>query len=435
MLDKMKFDTIIIGGGLSGLTCGIALAKAKEGKSIAVVCAGQSSLHFNSGSFDLVGYQEGKEAGDPLEALRQLPDSHPYHKVSDPELLAGEARKLLEEAGIKMTGDNHRNHYRLSPMGKLIPAWLTMDGLFTADSAEELQGKHICLVNITGFLDFPVPYIAEALRGYGAEVSLCTVTTPLLERARQSPSEMRATNIASYLADDEHVREVAERLNGMLPAGTDLLLLPAILGVANDHAAKLLQQLMPTTTRFVATMPPSVPGTRVQTLLRQYFQRLGGTFLPNDTVVKGEWEGRRLVRVYTKNLAETALEADNFVIAAGSFLGGGMASNYDGAFEPIFHFDVESSTKRPEWFADNLFDRQPYQSYGVKTDSRLRVRKDNTPVDNVYAIGSILCGNDPRMATSTGIDLLTALTVASFISSPATSSVTSSDKIDNSYAR
>lgn len=93
----MKFDTIIIGGGLSGLTCGIALAKA--GQNVAVVSAGQSNLHFSSGSLDLVGYKDGQEVKDPLEALGQMPETHPYHKISNPDILANQARKLLEEAG------------------------------------------------------------------------------------------------------------------------------------------------------------------------------------------------------------------------------------------------------------------------------------------------------------------------------------------------
>ena len=409
----MKFDTIIIGGGLSGLTCGIALAQA--GQHVAVVSAGQSSLHFNSGSFDLIGYKDGQEVEDPLETLDHLPETHPYSKLSNPDILVNRARKLLEEAGIKTVGDNHKNHYRLSPVGKLIPAWLTMDGLFTVNSAEELKGRPVCLANITGFLDFPVPYLADALRQYGADVRLWTVTTPLLERARQSPTEMRATNIAQYLADDENVQEVAGALKKVLPEKVELLLLPAVLGMANDHAAKRLQQLMPVETKFVATMPPSVPGTRIQTLLRQYFQKLGGTLLPNDTVVRGDIEDGKVVRVFTANLAETPLEATHFVLAAGSFLGGGMASNYDGIFEPVFHLDTDGSDNRTDWTADKLFDRQPYQSYGVRTDSLFLVSRDNNIINNVYAIGAILSGNDPRMATSTGIDLLTALSVASKI--------------------
>ncbi len=411
----MKFDTIIIGGGLSGLTCAIALAK--KGKKAAVVSGGQSSLHFNSGSFDLIGYNDGKEVDDPTKAAGQLPTSHPYGKVKDLEALATEAKALLEEAGIGTQGDCHKNHYRLSPIGKLIPTWLTMDGLFTVASAEELKGKKVCLANITGFLDFPVPYIANGLRGYGAEVSLCTVTTPLLEHARQSPTEMRATNIASYLANDNNLKDVAEKLKAAVPAGIDLLLLPAVLGVANEHAAKLLQDSMPVATRFIATMPPSVPGIRVQTLLRQYFQKLGGTLIPNNTIVKGEQDGQHLKKVHADKLGETALEADNFVFASGSFLGGGMKSDYEGVREPILDLDVEADDDRTKWTSYNLYDKQPYQSFGVKTGDGLQATKNGQTLDNVYAIGSILSGNDPRMATSTGIDLLTALAVASTLTS------------------
>ena len=72
----MKFDTIIIGGGLSGLTTGISLAKA--GQKVAIVSSGQSTLHFHSGSFDLLGYNNSKEVLTPLEELKRLDANHPY---------------------------------------------------------------------------------------------------------------------------------------------------------------------------------------------------------------------------------------------------------------------------------------------------------------------------------------------------------------------
>ena len=47
----MRFQSIIIGGGLAGLSAGIKLAEA--GRKVAIVSSGQSTLHFFSGSLEI----------------------------------------------------------------------------------------------------------------------------------------------------------------------------------------------------------------------------------------------------------------------------------------------------------------------------------------------------------------------------------------------
>lgn len=123
----MRFNTVIIGGGLSGLTTGIKLAES--GQRVCIVSLGQSTLHFFSGSFDLLGYGKNFEIIDePLKAIASLAPEHPYSRIGAEKVaaLAAEAKALLIRAGIKVEGDAEQNHRRTSPLGTECPAWLTM---------------------------------------------------------------------------------------------------------------------------------------------------------------------------------------------------------------------------------------------------------------------------------------------------------------------
>ena len=409
----MKFNTVIMGGGLSGLTCGIALAQA--GQRVAIVATGQSSLHFASGSFDLLGYDsEGKAVENPVEAINALPESHPYKKVGDVEKLAAQAQELLAAAGVKTTGKAGKNHNRLTPLGAVKPTWLTMEDYITIDG-DKLNYKQVALMNIIGYLDFPTKFIADGLRKLGAEVEVKPITLPELNEARKSPTEMRATNIAKVLASEAIVKRLASEINAKA-GNAEAILLPAVLGIKNSELAQLLKEQVNKPIHFVATIPPSVPGTRMQALLRKRFEALGGTFLNGDKAVKGEISSTKLNSIETEKLVGTRLEADNFVLATGSFMGRGIVSDYEKVYEPVLGADVDFIADRAQWTRDNVWEAQPYMEFGVKTDAQLHVMKQGKPLSNTYAAGQVLSGNNKvKLASGEGVDMLTALTVANNI--------------------
>ena len=408
----MRMDAVIMGGGLSGLTCGIALAK--RGQRVTIVAGGQSTLMFNGGSMELLGNVDGKDVTAPLEAISTLPQSHPYSKIGAERLadIADEAKQLLADAGIEMEGNADANHWRITPMGIAKPAWLTLSENLRIDDLSNLPAKRVALMCIRGFFDQPNGMLAQGLRNLGFDVQSIEFTTDDITSLRRSPSEMRATSLAKHLVSNNALQRVADQINA-LAADVDLVVLPSVLGQTDGNDFKTLQGMCNKPLRLVATLPPAVAGMRMHTLLRHYFKMLGGNYLTGDNAIGGSFEGDKLLNVTTAKLDGMPLRANNFVLATGSFVSRGLAANYERVFEPIFDLDVDADADREQWTRFGVMEPQAYFRYGVATDSSLHCLKQGKPITNLHAIGSILSGHDAiKMGDGTGVSLLTALAVA-----------------------
>lgn len=408
----MKFDTVIIGGGLAGLTCGIRLQQA--GAKCAIVSAGQSALHFSSGSFDLLNeLPDGTPVSNPEEAVAQLDKSHPYAKIGDRFAhYAQEAKQTLIDAGVGVHGDSKHNTYRISPMGTTLPTWLTLDDFTTLESPDELKGKKILLVNITGFLDFNTKFVADSFETEGASCQIVAISLPEFERLRQSPTEMRSANIARVMESGSVLETFIARLQAK-SEGFDIVAVPAIFGLASSQTVSTLKKRLDTPVYIIPTMPPSVPGIRTQQRLRHVFEQAGGYYMLGDTVVNAEKGDSRVYSVYTVNHGDIALQADHFVLASGSFFSNGLYALMDRVFDPVFDADVEFDPNRNTWYNPSVFASQRYRTFGVATDERFRIKIHGKIQENVYAIGSVLSGFDAlQEGCGAGVSLLTALYVA-----------------------
>ena len=358
----MRFDTVIIGGGLAGLVCGIRLQKA--GKKCAIISAGQSAMHFSSGTFDLLGrLPDGTQVDNPIEAIASLNKEHPYVIIGKDNVkkYADEAPAFFKECGIEVAGNAEKNSWRITPTGERKPAWLTLGDFTPLASKDEKIGTKALIVNILGYLDFNTKFLADSFEKQGTVCRISSVKLEEMERLRKNPSEMRATNIARVMDRDGIWEKAAAQIKEMIK-DEDVVVLPAVFGLKDASVVEKMKAALGVKTIFVATMPPSVPGIRSQMTLKAEFEKAGGRFLLGDTVTDAAFdENGNVASVGTVNFGDIRVYADNFV---------------------------------DKWFDRNFWKKQEYISYGAEVTSELNAQIKGQPVSNLYAIGSILSGSN-----------------------------------------
>ena len=346
----MRFDTVIIGGGLAGLTAGISLQEA--GQKVAIVSAGQNSMHFFSGSFEYAGPVRERVAA------------------------------LFAAAGVRT---NALDGLQLMPMGKFRPVSLTLEDV-TVFPEEHIADKAL-IVNFTGFHDFFGTFLAETLEKNGTACRIRFVRLPEMEHLRTSPSEMRSVNIARLM--DEHWEKVVADIRVMLK-DEDIILLPQVFGLKDASVLDKIRTALPARVAFIGTMPPSVPGIRTQMLLKRRFEVLGGTFLLGDEVTSAALHEGIVSSITTRNLDTARLFADNFILASGGYFSKGLVTTPTQVYEPLFGLDIDYPQERKDWYDPDFFAPQPYMDFGVKTDAQLHGIKEGEPVKNLFCIGSVL---------------------------------------------
>ncbi len=415
----MKFDTVIIGGGLAGMACGIRLAEA--GRRCAIVSQGQSALHFSSGSFDLLSrLPDGTAVEDPIRGMAELAPvapEHPYVRIGVERCgdYALQVPEMLRKAGIPVVGDCRKNHYRITPMGKAKATWLTMDAYLRAEEPGRLPFQKVCIVNVEGFLDFYPEFIAEEFRAYGVTSRFGSVNFPDLEKIRQNPSEMRSANIARVFDHERNLEALAVRIREVA-ADSEAVILPAILGIDRNDAFETLRKKVDMPLYLLPTLPPSIPGIKAQQALQARFRALGGEYFLGDSVLSADLENDRVKRVYTANHGDMPFEADSFVLATGSFFSKGLLASPDRIVEPVFDVDTLFTPDRSEWYTLHFFDKQNYQAFGVVTDASLRLFKEGRLIENLYGAGAGLAGFYPvQEGCGAGVSLLSAFYVADTI--------------------
>ncbi|MBP7582630.1 MAG: glycerol-3-phosphate dehydrogenase subunit GlpB [Spirochaetes bacterium] len=403
----MNYDCVIMGGGISALTCGISCAAA--GLRTGIISGGMSALHFSSGSIDLYGYHpDRKIVYRPFEQVEELighEPNHPYAKCGMDTIRGAMTffKEQVAKGGLELYDNGDANHFHVSTMGTVKPTYFSQRSVFNEAMKEEFRKRpKIALLTFTGYRDYYPELAAVNLKKSSlfAHLEIVTgeVTLPIYGRTSRNPHEFRSIDIARIFDSERYIRNIADQIR-KAAAGAAFAGLPAFIGI-NNYAKihRRLSELTGLLVYEIPTLPPSILGMRIDDALKTRFADLGGEFIAGDKINGGEIIDGRLDHVHTENHGTTRIRAKYYVLATGSFFSGGLVSGFNIIREPVFDLRLFRDNERNRWYSQRFLDTagHPFLEYGVETNGNLNpVTQEGRTVENLFCAGAILAHYNP----------------------------------------
>ena len=412
-------DLLIIGAGLTGLFA--ACTAAKAGLRVQVIAKGMGTTHWHAGTIDLLGYVPGggEPVADWVQAVSELPDAHPYRLLGVEAIgkALDEFRRLIAAAGLPYERVDGKNLLLVSPVGAARPVYLAPKAQQSGNLAD---GRPLAIVGLEGMPDFYPALIAENLQRQGYRARSATVPLNLLTERQGVHWANSPIQLARLLDQPTAQARLAEMVADVAATG-ERVGLPAVLGLHN-HARllALLQEASADSSIFeIPTLPPSVPGMRLDAALRACLAELGVRVEMGMDVCGIRTAERRILWVETETGSRPLRHrAHHYLLATGGILGGGIRGERCGRVrETIFDLPLTTPQARAQWLRPLFLDRRGHPIFmgGVAVDVRFRpVDGTGAPVyDNLWAAGAILAHTDPiRERSREGIAIATGYAAA-----------------------
>jgi glycerol-3-phosphate dehydrogenase subunit B len=214
--------------------------------------------------------------------------------------------------------------------------------------------------------------------------------------------------IAANFEQKEFLEAFISWLEG-LNMPEDKIAFPAVLGL--ESAAEIVKKIENRLERPVfeiPTIPPSMPGRRLFNALKDYFRKKGGDIFWEWPVIGVEKTGKIIEAVITQSEGRpNSLNGKAFILATGSFVGGGLHALRDTIVEKVFNLPVHVPGLRETWFDNDYFSlNHGIGKAGIIVDSSFRPA--GSAWENIFVCGGILanteilkngCGHGLALAT------------------------------------
>ena len=386
-MSVIEYDVIIIGAGVAGLTAGAYLAG--RGLKVALVTTGEPTACLSTGGIDICSRH-----ANPLSGIKELPPEHPYHLVTETIIRESldDFQAAMKESNLPYTGHIEKNRSILSALGTSKTSCLVPS---TMEAAPQGTDESMLIITFKGLKDFYPGYIISRRKNTRFSVYDAGVSSTM--------------SIASHFEEKSSFEKFLLWLE-KIKTEKSKIAFPAVLGL--ESATEIVSTISARTGKPVfeiPTIPPSMPGRRLFNALKKHYRQKGGEIYWNWQVMGIEKTGKQIEAVATHSAGRpNSLNARAFILATGSFVGGGLTATRNGIVENVFHLPVHTPGPRETWFDNNYFSlNHGIGRAGIIADASLRPA--DSPWKNIFVCGSILanaeilksgCGHGLALATA-----------------------------------
>lgn len=408
-------DVIVVGAGMAGLVAAIRLRKA--GASVTLVSKGVGGIQLGQGSIDVLGYAPERVA-DPLALLGEFAEAHPEHPYAtlDADAVRLGVEYLRELLPGLLVGDADRNVLLPTAAGALRPTALIQPSM--AEGVVRAGNKYV-FVGLKQLKDFWPELIAGNVArtpvpsGGRLEARAVWLDMP----ARGTAADSSPLTYARAMDEPGYRTKFVTDLKRVVQPG-EIVGVPGVLGMSDRGAFADIREQLGQPIFEISTIPPSVPGMRINDELVRIATALRVRMIKGSKVLSAVTEGSRIAGLVVGTTGRpTTFRADHVVFAPGGFESGALAiDSHMRVHEPALDLPVEAP--QGDLFVADHNAPQPAFSSGVRTDKGMRVLDSSGVVvhDNLHAAGGILAGAYRwREKSGEGIALASAVRAADTI--------------------
>jgi glycerol-3-phosphate dehydrogenase subunit B len=367
----VTWDVIVAGAGTAGLVAAVRAAQA--GRRVLVLAKGHGATHLAPLTIDVLGYapERVESPAAELGAFLAAHPEHPYARTGEAAIaealdwFAGEMA-----ADYPYTGGLERNILLPSALGSARPSALVPVTMAEGDLRRD---DPICLVGLRPLKDFHAALAADNLTRIGIRARAVELDLPT-DRVDINSIDVSPVAIARAFDRPEVRAVVASQLALRLQAG-ERVGFPAVLGLRHAHAVwQELQERLGRPVFEIPTLPPSVPGLRVDRILTDALRAAGGRIIVSSEVVGAQPDATGVTVRASAAARDIEHRAQWLVLATGGFAEGALMLDADWQARetlldlPLAHVPGPGEPR----FAPGYDDEQPMARVGVAVDAGLR---------------------------------------------------------------